>query len=56
MTDAIPQVIVGLLLGLGLARILHVARIHEEERKRRAEEAQREWSDLVYSIRNSYLV
>ena len=51
--NQVPQIVLGLLAGLALARLMSVARIQEEERRRQEEARQREWAELVYSIRRA---
>ena len=52
--NQVSQIVLGLLAGLALARFMSVARIQEEQRAKEAEARQREWAELVYSIRRSY--
>lgn len=52
--NQVGQIVLGLFAGLALARFMSVARIQEEQRVKEEAERQREWAELVYSIRRSY--
>ena len=52
--NQVSQIVLGLLAGLALARFMSVARIQEEQRVKEEAARQREWAELVYSIRRAY--